>query len=49
MLAGTQVHQVSRSVKVIIGKPIDPAGRTTKEVTREVEAWIRQAITYQKQ
>jgi len=37
------------TVKVIIGKPIDPAGRTTKEVTREVEAWIRQAITYQKQ
>ena len=29
------------TVKVVIGKPIDPAGRQSREVIREVEAWIR--------
>jgi len=32
------------TVQVVIGKPINPAGRNAKEVTQEVEAWIRQAI-----
>lgn len=32
------------TIQVRIGKPIDPAGRSSKEVISEVEAWIRQAI-----
>lgn len=32
------------TIHVVIGKPIDPAGRTARDVTEEVEAWIRQAL-----
>jgi len=32
------------TVKVVIGKPIDPAGRTAKEAIGEVENWIRNAL-----
>lgn len=32
------------TIQVVIGKPIDPAGKTAREVTREAESWIRQAI-----
>lgn len=31
-------------IQVVIGKPIDPAGKNAKELTREIEAWVRQAI-----
>ncbi len=31
------------TIKVVIGTPIDPAGRNPKEVIREIETWIRQA------
>ena len=34
----------SGTIDVVIGKPIDPAGRNSREVTLEVERWIRQAI-----
>lgn len=32
------------TIDLVIGKPIDPAGKTAREVTAEAEAWIRQAI-----
>lgn len=32
------------TVKVVIGQPIDPAGRTAKEAIGEVEDWIRNAL-----
>lgn len=32
------------TIRVVIGKPVDPAGRSAREVTREVESWIRQAV-----
>lgn len=32
------------TIKVVIGKPIDPAGRTAKEAIAEVEDWIRKAL-----
>ena len=32
------------TIQMVIGKPIDPTGRDAREVTREVEAWVRQAI-----
>lgn len=35
------------TIDLVIGKPIDPAGKTAKEVTAEAEAWIRQAISQQ--
>ena len=34
----------SGTISVVIGKPIETAGRSAKEVTAEVEAWIRQAL-----
>lgn len=32
------------TIQVVIGKPVDTTGKDAREVTREVEAWIRQAI-----
>jgi len=32
------------TIRVVIGEPINPTGRNAREVTQEVEAWIRQAI-----
>jgi len=32
------------TIRVVIGKPIDPTGRKARDVTREVEAWTRQAL-----
>lgn len=32
------------TIRVVIGKPIDPAGRTARDVIREVEEWIRCAL-----
>lgn len=31
-------------IDVVIGQPIDPAGRIAKDVTREIEAWVRAAL-----
>jgi 1-acyl-sn-glycerol-3-phosphate acyltransferase len=31
-------------IKVVIGQPIDPAGRKARDVIQEVETWIRQAV-----
>lgn len=31
-------------IDVVIGKPVDPAGRKARDVIQEVEAWIRQAL-----
>jgi len=32
------------TIRIVIGKPIDPTGRKARDVTREVEAWTRQAL-----
>jgi 1-acyl-sn-glycerol-3-phosphate acyltransferase len=32
------------TIQVVIGKPIDTTGKDAREVTREIEAWTRQAI-----
>ncbi len=32
------------TIRVVIGEPIDPAGRNPKELIGEIEAWIRKAI-----
>ena len=34
------------TVKVVIGKPIDATGREARELTEEVQAWIRQALPH---
>ena len=40
-------HQLIKhpgTIQVVIGKPISPVGRNARELTCEVESWIRQAI-----
>ena len=40
-------HKIKKNqgtIRVVIGKPVDPAGRNPKEVIREIESWIRKAI-----
>jgi len=40
-------HQIIKepgTIHVVIGKPIDPAGRKARDVIAEVETWIRQAV-----
>jgi 1-acyl-sn-glycerol-3-phosphate acyltransferase len=33
------------TVRVVIGPPIEPAGRDVREINREVQAWIESTVS----